>query len=68
MMSADRSVNVGAALLVVGVAAVLARLSYVWTSGGHFWDVWFVVGVVVAGLGGLSKTLFEEVEPYCGTE
>ncbi len=51
MMSADRSVNVGAALLVVGVAAVLARLSYVWTSGGHFWDVWFVVGVVVAGLG-----------------
>lgn len=51
MMSADRSVEVGAAFLALGGATVLARASYVWSSGGHFWDVWSVLGVVVGGLG-----------------
>lgn len=51
MISADRSVEVGAALLALGGAAVLARLGYIWQGGGHFWDVWSVLGVVVGGLG-----------------
>lgn len=51
MMSADRSVQVGAALLGLGSAAVIARLAYVWSASGHFWDVWAVLGVVVGGLG-----------------
>jgi hypothetical protein len=38
MMSADRSVTVGASLLSVGAAIVVARLAYVWQGGGHFWD------------------------------
>jgi hypothetical protein len=52
MMSADRSVQAGAALLGLGGAAVIARLAYVWTSSSsHFWDVWAVLGVIVGGLG-----------------
>lgn len=51
MMSADRSVQVGGAFFTVGGAAVLARAGYIWSSGGHFWDVWSVLGVVVGGLG-----------------
>jgi hypothetical protein len=52
MMSGDRSVQVGAALLGLGGAAVLARLGYLWaSSGGHFWNVWTILGVVVGGLG-----------------
>ena len=51
MMSADRSVNVGAALFAASTAVVIARLGYIWQGGGHFWDVWSVLGLVVAGLG-----------------
>ena len=51
MMSADRSVEVGAALLGLGGATVIARLAYVWAASGHFWDVWTVLGVVIGGLG-----------------
>jgi hypothetical protein len=51
MMSADKSVQVGIALLSLGAAAVLARLGYVWTAHSHFWDAWAIAGVVAAGLG-----------------
>jgi hypothetical protein len=52
MMSGDRSVQVGAAVLGVGAAVVIARLAYVWTSPhSHFWDVWAVLGLVLGGLG-----------------
>lgn len=52
MMSADRSVQVGAAFLALGGAVVIARLAYVWAaSSGRFWDVWAVLGVIVGGLG-----------------
>jgi hypothetical protein len=51
MMSADRSVAVGAALLGLGGAAVIARLAYDWAANGHFWSVWTVLGVVIGGLG-----------------
>jgi hypothetical protein len=51
MMSAGRWVAVGAALFGVGAALAIARLSYVWQSGGRFWDVLAAVGVVAAGLG-----------------
>jgi hypothetical protein len=50
-VSADRSVMVGAAILGVGAAVVVARLAHVWQGGGPFWDVWSVLGVVLAGLG-----------------
>jgi hypothetical protein len=50
-MSADRSVAVGVALLGLGGAVVIARLAYIWSASGHFWDVWTVLGVVVGGLG-----------------
>jgi hypothetical protein len=52
MLSADRSLQVGIAFFGAGVAAVVARLGYVWSgSGNHFWDVWAVLAVVVGGLG-----------------
>ena len=51
MKSPDRWVAVGAVLLVVGGGLAVARLSYVWQSGGRFWVAWSAVGVGVAGLG-----------------
>lgn len=51
-MSGDRSVQVGASVLGVGAALVIARLAYVWTSPhSHFWDVWAVLGLAIGGLG-----------------
>lgn len=52
MMSADRSVQVGGAVLALGGAVVIARLAYVWAApSGRFWDVWAMLGVIVGGLG-----------------
>lgn len=51
-MSADRSVQVGIALLSLGAAVVVARLGYIWSvSSSHFWNLWALVGVVVGGVG-----------------
>ena len=52
MMSGDRTVQVGAAVLGVGAAVVIARLAYVWSSAhAHFLGVWAVLGIVIGGLG-----------------
>jgi hypothetical protein len=52
MMSADRSIQVGIALLGVGCAAFIARVAYVWTaSGQHLWDLWAILSAIVGSLG-----------------
>lgn len=51
MVSPDRSVEVGAALLGLGGSTIIARLAYDWTAGGHFWDAWSVLGVIAGSLG-----------------
>jgi hypothetical protein len=52
MMSGDRTVQVGGAILALGAGVVLARLGYVWaTPHSHFLGLWPVLGLIVGALG-----------------